>query len=178
MRCTREGGRYGLLSSLHLALPVLAITALAACGYSAQQQVRDLGEYFRTSEGFAQWQLEQTALTERVHTTKAIYEDQQSMDSLYAYYRALLEHLDHGFLLLRSYDVIQVQPPKTVTRSLEDRTNELMDIADHYVQHGSIPMAVGIGREVIVKYSGTGSMSLAQRRAEALMLRYPYRQDY
>lgn len=164
--------------SLSLALTVFGITALSACTLASQQESKDLGQYFSTVEGFTKWQQKQTALAEQVDTTKMTYETQKSMDALSAYYRRLLEYLDHGFLLVRSYDAINVPVPKTLTRSLEDATNALMDIAVQYLQQGSIPMAEGIAREVIVKYSGTGRMTTAQRRAEALMLRYPYRQDY
>jgi len=144
----------------------------------SQKELKDLGHYFQTPEGFTQWQQEHTAVEERLNTTKMAYETQKSMDALYAYYQALLEYLDHGYLLVRSYNAVNVEVPRTITHSLDDTANELMDVADQYLQQGSVPMAIGITREVIIKYSGTGMMTPAQRRAEAIMLRYRYRQDY
>jgi hypothetical protein len=53
-----------------------------------------------------------------------------------------------------------------------------MEVADDYMREESIPMEVGIAREIVVDYLDLPFMTRAQHRAEALLLEYSYRTDY
>jgi hypothetical protein len=53
-----------------------------------------------------------------------------------------------------------------------------MDVADEYITQGSIPVGESIASDVVRNYSDLPVMAPAQRRAEAVLLRYRYRQDY
>jgi hypothetical protein len=48
---------------------------------------------------------------------------------------------------------------------------ELMDVADGNIKEGSTPVAVGIAREVMLKYN-VGMMDRAQHRAEGILMEY------
>ncbi len=45
-----------------------------------------------------------------------------------------------------------------------------MEVANDYMKEESIPMGVGIAREIVVNYSDLPIMSRAQHRADALLL--------
>ncbi len=98
------------------------------------------------------------------------------MEALRAYEKAIREYLDHGFTLYHAFRDSPYDLPQGFRRSLEHRTMELMDVADGYLKEGSIPVAVGISREVILKYN-VGIMDRAQHRAEGILLEYRYRRN-
>ncbi len=53
-----------------------------------------------------------------------------------------------------------------------------MDVADEYLKQGSTAMGVGIAREIVLKYSDLDEIDRAQRRAEAVLVKYSYETDY
>lgn len=135
-------------------------------------------EALLTPEGFATWEREEAALKGNMLAAKESYKQAGSLDALKGYEGAVREYLDHGFALYRAYQDVHRPFPPDLVSSLEQRTNLLMDVADEYVKHGSTAVGESIASEVVRNYSDLPVMAPAQRRAEALLLRYRYRQDY
>ncbi|WP_455388789.1 hypothetical protein [Petrachloros mirabilis] len=135
-------------------------------------------ETLQTPEGFAAWKQREEGLLEEVLAARKSYKREDSLDTLKGYEDSVREYLDHGFELYRTYrDTHHAFPPGLVS-SLEQRTGLFMDVADEYIKHGSIPVGESIAAVVVRDYSDLPTLAPAQRRAEAVLLRYRYRQDY
>lgn len=106
------------------------------------------------------------------------YRREDTLETLQGYEQAVREYLEHGFTLYRSFKEAKRDLPDDLLPSLERRTAQLMDVADEYIRHGSLAMGEGIAGEVVNSYSDLPVMTPAQRRAEAVLMRYRYRQDY
>lgn len=135
-------------------------------------------EALRTPEGLANWQREDDAMKGSVQLKQKQYQQDMSLELLRGYETAVREHLDHGFDLYRSYRSTNLPLPADLIPSLEQRTNVLMDVAEEYIKEGSLAMGEGIAADVVHNYADLPAMSPAQRRAEAVLMRYRYRQDY
>lgn len=135
-------------------------------------------EALLTPEGFAAWEREEEALNRNVLAAKESYKRVGSLDVLKSYEGAAREYLNHGFALYRTYQDTRRPLPPEFLPSLERRTDTLMDVADEYIKHGSIAVGESIASDVVRNYSDLPVMAPAQRRAEAVLLRYRYRQDY
>lgn len=151
------------------------IWAIAACA-SNSEYYKKLAEYLHSPEGSAEWQRTEEQLAKATEAAATEYRHAHTMETLRSYEKAIREYLDHGFTLYQALSDSPYDLPKGLRRSLERRTTELMDVADGYLQEGSIPVAVGIAREVILKYN-VGVMDHAQYRAEGIMLEYRYRRN-
>jgi len=157
-------------------LVVGMVWTLAAC---ASTQSRGLpAEVLRTPEGFAEWQRGEEVLKKEVQATHEQYKRENSLKSLKEYETAVRDYLDHGFSLFRVYQGSHLTLPDNLIVSLEQRTGLFMDVADEYIKHGSLAVGEGIASDVVHNYSDLPVMAPAQRRAEAVLLRYRYRQDY
>jgi hypothetical protein len=157
------------------------IVLLFACGLTAcaaGSSDGQLAAYLRTPEGFAGWRQGEGDLKREAQAASEQYQHEASLPALQAYEKAVRAYLDHGLLLYRSYQAAKFDLPPDLEDSLEQRTAQLMDVADEYIKQHSTAMGVGIASEIVVKYSDLHDMSAAQRRAEAVLLRYRYRQDY
>jgi hypothetical protein len=99
------------------------------------------------------------------------------MEALRVCEASVREDLDHGFLLLRAYGAAGCDLPPGLEDSLSARTDHVMDVADGYLKQGSEIVAVSIAREVVLKYSDLERMDRAQRRAEALLIKYRYQRN-
>ncbi|MEW6543872.1 MAG: hypothetical protein AB1411_09715 [Nitrospirota bacterium] len=148
---------------------------LSACATSEPGPPAD---YLRTPQGFAEWQQRETVLRGDAQTAQKRYGRENSLDMLQGYENAVRAYLDHGFGLYRAYRSARMDPPEDLIPSLAQRTAWLLDVADEYVKQGSPAIAEGLADEVVLKYSDLPEMTPAQRRAEALLLRYRYRSDY
>lgn len=132
----------------------------------------------RTPEGLAQWEQEDGRLKEVLQQTYARYQREDGLEQLQDYERAVRAYVDHGFDLYRAYRGSRLAPSAELLSSLDRRTALLMDVADDYIRHGSVAMGEGIASDVIHEYSDVPVLAPAQRRAEAILLHYRYRQDY
>jgi hypothetical protein len=148
---------------------------MAACA-SDSEKYKQLAEYLHSREGYAEWQRTEEELAKATNAAGNEYHAARSMEALRHYEKAILEYLDHGFMLYRAFSDSSYDLPQGFRRSLERRTGELMDVADGYLEEGSIPVAVGIAREVILKYN-VGVMDHPQHRAEGILLEYRYRRN-
>ena len=135
-------------------------------------------EALLTPEGFTVWEREEEALKGKMLAAKESYKQVGSLDVLKGYEGAAREYLDHGFALYRTYQETRRPLPPEFVPSLERRTDTLMDVADEYIKHGSTAVGESIASDVVRNYSDLPVMAPAQRRAEAVLLRYRYRQDY
>ncbi|MBU6481093.1 MAG: hypothetical protein KGS09_11185 [Nitrospirae bacterium] len=151
------------------------ICAISACAFNSPNYEK-LAEYLHSPEGFAQWQQMEGQLAKVAESAATEYNRTHTMEALRSYETAIREYLDHGFLLYHAFSDSPYDLPKGLRRSLERRTAELMDVADGYLKEHSIPIAVGIAREVILKYNA-GVMDHPQHRAEGIMLEYRYRRN-
>jgi hypothetical protein len=132
----------------------------------------------RTPEGLATWERTDLALKQTLDSAYTQYQREGSIEALRGYDAAVRGHLDHGFWLYRAYIEAQLSPPQELIPSLEQRAGRFVDVADEYIRQGSTTLGVGIAAEVVHDYSDLPLLTPAQRRAEALLLRYRYRQDY
>ena len=137
-----------------------------------------LAERLRTSEGFATWQQDDGRLKQHMQAVADQYRQDNAIGTLRGYELATRAYLDNGFALYRAYQAVNRSPPLDLVPSLDQRIARLMDVADEYIKQGSTTMAVGIAADVVHNYSDPPMMAPAQRRAEAILLRYRYRQDY
>ncbi len=153
------------------------VFAAGGCVYGPSKDVA--AEALRTPEGLAQWQRGDVALQGTVQAKQQDYQQATSLEVLKGYEAAVREYLDHGFELYRSYRTANnVGLPADLVPSLERRTGLLMDVADEYIKHGSLAVGEGIAADVVHNYADLPVMAPAQRRAEAVLMRYRYRQDY
>lgn len=134
--------------------------------------------HLRTPEGLSEWQQEEKILRASVHSAYDRYGRGISLDALQGYEKAVRTYLDHGFALYRAYRSAHFEPPPDLIPSLEQRTAWLMDAAEEYIKQGSPVVAESIAADVVHDYSDLPVLTPAQRRAEAVLMRYRYRQDY
>lgn len=135
-------------------------------------------EALRTPEGLANWQLGEVAMKNNVQVKQKQYQQDASLEFLKSYEATVREYLDHGFQLYRAYRTSNLSLPADLVPSLEQRTNLLMDVAEEYIKQGSLAVGEGIAADVVHNYADLPAMAPAQRRAEAVLMRYRYRQDY
>lgn len=147
-----------------------ACTGLDLGGHSA--------ETLRTPEGLVQWQQREESLEKTMREALKRYQRDGSLQQLKSYEREVRAYLDNGFALYRAYLSSSLTLPDGLIPSLEHRTDLLMDVADEYIKHASVANGERIASNVIHDYSDLPVMAPAQRRAEAVLLRYRYRQDY
>lgn len=164
------------ISSIGAMLCASVVFAVGGCVYDPSKDVA--AEALRTPEGLAQWQRGEAALQGTVQAKQQHYQQDTSLEVLKGYETAVREYLDHGFDLYRSYRTANVGLPADLVPSLERRTNLLMDVAEEYIKHGSLAVGEGIAADVVHNYADLPAMAPAQRRAEAVLMRYRYRQDY
>jgi hypothetical protein len=157
---------------------VLSVIWVSACMLDTSEQYTRLAHYLHSQQGFADWQRDEAALKRDLQTAADTYHRDPTIENLQPYDKALREYLEHGLLLYRAYDAANYKLPPRLMESIAARTDELMDIADEYLKQGSTAMGVGIAREVVTKFSDLDQMTKAQRRAEGILLKYRYRQDY
>lgn len=153
------------------------IWTIAACPLLQTENYEKLAQYLHSPEGFAAWQSKEDQLAKAAEAAATEYRRTHTMEFLQVYEKAIREYLDHGFMLFQAFKDSPQDLPQGFRRVLEDRTMELMDVADGYLKEGSIPVAVGISREVIMKYN-VGIMDVAQHRAEGILLKYRYQRNY
>lgn len=160
------------------AFVLTCIAGFAGCMPAGTASYVRLAEYLHSPQGFEEWQRGEADLKQELDRAAERYRREHSMEALRTYEAAVREYLDHGRMLYQAYQAVGLPLPKGLERSLVERTDELMDIADAYLKQGSTAMGVGIAREVILKYTDIQKMTHAQRRAEQVLLKYRYRQDY
>ncbi len=153
-----------------------AVWGIVAC--SAGSFTEPQAAHLRTPEGLNDWQVRENALRGDLRTASDRYGHEASLDALQGYEKAVRTYLDHGFALYRAYKSAHLDPPPDLVPSLEQRTASLMDVADEYIKQGSPTVAEGIAADVVHNYSDLPVFAPAQRRAEAVLMRYRYRQDY
>ena len=167
-----------LVSSLFIVGTLCAMAGFLLQACTGGQPGGVLTETLKTPERFAAWKQREEDLLEEVLATRKSYKQEDSLDTLKGYEGSVREYLDHGFELYRNYrDTNHTFPPGLVS-SLEQRTSLYMDVADEYIKHGSIAVGESIAAVVVRDYSDLPTLAPAQRRAEAVLLRYRYRQDY
>jgi hypothetical protein len=137
-----------------------------------------MAERLRTPEGFTTWKQDEERLQQRMQAVADQYRQDNAIGTLREYDLATRAYLDNGFILYRAYQTVNRSPPLDLVPSLDQRLARLMDVADEYIKQGSTTMAVGIAADVVQNYSDLPMMASAQRRAEAILLRYRYRRDY
>jgi hypothetical protein len=167
-----------VMRSLLAVSTLCAITGLMVQGCAGGQHNGVSTEALLTVEGFAEWERGEETLKGKMLAAKESYKQGGSLDALKGYEGSVREYLDHGFSLYRTYQNERRTLPADLVSSLEQRTNLFMDVADEYIKQGSIPVGESIASEVVRNYSDLPVMAPAQRRAEAVLLRYRYRQDY
>lgn len=154
----------------------IMVSTVLACATDPAEVQR--AERLRTPAGLTEWQQREAALRVDLRAGSELYGREASLDALQRYEKAVRTYLDHGFFLYRSYRSAHLEPPSDLIPSLEQRTGLLMDVAEEYIKQGSTAMGVGIASDVVHDYSDLPKLAPAQRRAEAVLLRYRYRQDY
>lgn len=168
------------MSSSTTALLVFVLSSgtwyIAACSPDQAGVLR--AERLRTSEGLAEWQQQEAVLKGGLRSASERYGREASLEALQEYEKVVRTYLDHGFSLYRAYRTAHLEPPADLVPSLEQRTALLMDVAEEYIKQGSLAMGEGIAADVVHNYSDLPVLAPAQRRAEAVLLRYRYRQDY
>ncbi len=135
-------------------------------------------EQLRTPAGLAEWNQQELSLRGDVRAAADQYGRAGSLDALQSYEKSVRTFLDHGFALYRAYRAAHLDPPPDLIPSLEQRIAWLMDVAEEYIKLGSLAMGEGIAADVVHDYSDLPVLAPAQRRAEAVLMRYRYRQDY
>ena len=150
--------------------------AIIACT-SSREDYAKLAEHLHSPDGFADWQSTEAQLATSTESARTEYNRVHTMESLQVYEKAIREYLDHGFVLYHALRSSSYDLPRGLRQSLEHRTMEFMDVADGYLKEGSTPVAVGIAREVILKYN-VGRMDRAQHRAEGILMEYRYQRNY
>ena len=152
------------------------IWALVGC--TGNQMAGLSAEILRTPEGLAEWQRGEDRFKKEMQLALEQYQQEAVPKVLKGYETAVRGYLDHGFGLYRAYRKSKLDLPADLIPSLEQRTSLLMDVADEYIKHGSLAMGESIAADVVHNYSDLPTLTPAQRRAEAVLLRYRYRQDY
>jgi hypothetical protein len=135
-------------------------------------------DHLRTPQGLIEWQQGETTVKGDMRSAFDRYGREKSIEALQGYEKAVRTYVNHGFSLYRAYKAGHLEPPPDLVPSLEQRTTLLMDVAEEYIKQGGLAMGEGIAAEVVHDYSDLPEMAPAQRRAEALLLHYRYRQDY
>jgi len=135
-------------------------------------------EALLTQDGLDQWERQDDVLKRTMATAGESYKQTESLDLLKGYESAVRGYLDHGFALYRTYRDVHRPFPAGLVTSLEQRTALFMNVADEYIKQGSIAVGESMASDLVRNYSDLPMMSSAQRRAEAVLLRYRYRQDY
>ncbi|TAJ07324.1 MAG: hypothetical protein EPO61_15315 [Nitrospirae bacterium] len=158
------------------AILACALWGIAACSTGPMSGPH--AERLRTPEGLAEWNQQELSLRGEVRATADQYGRAKSLDALQSYEKSVRAFLDHGFALYRAYRAARLDPPPDLIPSLEQRTAWLMDVAEEYIKLGSVAMGEGIAADVVHDYSDLPVLAPAQRRAEAVLMRYRYRQDY
>lgn len=153
-----------------------AVWGIVAC--SAGSLGGPYAERLRTPEGLAEWNQQEMSLRGEVRAAADRYGRAASLEALQSYEKSVRTFLDHGFALYRAYRTAHLEPPPDLIPSLEQRTAWLMDVAEEYIKLGSLAMGEGIAADVVHDYSDLPVLAPAQRRAEAVLMRYRYRQDY
>ena len=167
-----------VLRSLLVVSTMCAITGLLLQACAGAHSSGVSAETLRTAEGLATWQRGEETLNGKMLAAKETYKQGGSLDALKGYEGSVRDYLDHGFALYRAYRDTNHTFPADLVSSLEQRTNIYMDVADEYIKQGSIAVGESIASDVVRNYSDLPVMAPAQRRAEAVLLRYRYRQDY
>jgi hypothetical protein len=157
-------------------VPIGLFLAIIACT-STPQNYAKLAEHLHSPEGFADWQSTEAQLDTATESARTEYNHVHTMEALRVYEKAIREYLDHGFVLYHALRNSSYDLPRGLRQSLEHRTMEFMDVADGYIKEGSTPVAVGIAREVMLKYN-VGLMDRAQHRAEGILMEYRYERNY
>jgi hypothetical protein len=152
------------------------VFAAGGCVYGPSKDAA--AEALRTPEGLAQWQRDEATMHSQVQLTRTSYEQDMSLEHLKGYEAAVRDYLDHGFALYRAYRASNLPLAPDLVPSLERRINLLMDVADEYIKQGLLVVGEGIAADVVHNYADLPAMAPAQRRAEAVLMRYRYRQDY
>ena len=152
------------------------VWTLAGC--TGNQTTGLSAEVLRTPEGFAEWQRGEENFKKDMQLALDQYQRGSELKALKGYEAAVRSYLDHGFGLYRAYRKSRLELPADLVPSLEQRTSLLVDVADEYIKQGSLAMGESIAADVVHNYSDLPTLTPAQRRAEALLLRYRYRQDY
>ena len=159
-----------------------AVSIVAVCSFFMSCSVHPLSlqeaQHVLSADGLSVWHVQDTALKKEQDKASLMYERAQSIETLRRYDVAVKGYLDHGFFLYRAYTIRQEDPPADLISSLHSRLATYMDIADEYLKQGSRAMATGMASDVVQNYSDLSVMAPAQRRAEAILLRYRYRSDY
>jgi hypothetical protein len=155
---------------------IVLFMAIIACTSTSQNYAK-LAEHLHSPEGFANWQSTEAQLAIATESARTEYNRVHTMESLRVYENAIREYLDHGFVLYHALSNSSYDLPRGLRQSLELRTMELMDVAEGYLKEGSTPVAVGIARDVILKYN-VGRMDRAQHRAEGILMEYRYERNY
>jgi hypothetical protein len=148
----------------------------SGCATNRSQDIS--AEALQTPEGLAEWERGEKTLKASLEAAQTQYHQDNAMLSLQQYEGAVRQYLDHGFGLYRATRTSSTAGVPNLLQSLERRTNLLMDVADEYIKQGSTAVGESIAADVIHNYSDLPTMAPAQRRAEAVLLRYRYRQDY
>ena len=157
-------------------LCVVSLVWLNAC--TVGKPYVNLANYLHSEQGFSEWKKGEEQLEKGVVAAAAHYQRDPSMANLQQYEKAVRDYLDHGYILYQAYGSTSYEPPADLLASLEKRTDELMDVADAYLKQGSIPMGIGIAREVVLKYTALQVMDRAQHRAEGVLMEYYYERNY
>lgn len=162
-----------------LGLSLICAGAALMTGGCIQSQSKDVAaEELRTPEGLSNWHRAESVMKSNVQVKQQQYLHDASLELLRGYEAAVREYLEHGFALYREFRTSNVALPADLVQSLEHRTGLLMDVADEYIKHGSLAVGEGIAADVVHNYADLPAMAPAQRRAEAVLMRYRYRQDY
>lgn len=166
------------MKTLLLVSTLCTVTGLMLQGCASDHPGGISTEGLQTPEGYAAWEQGEEVLKGKMRAAREAYKQGESLDALKDYEGSVREYLDHGFALYRTYRDTNHRFPANLVSSLEQRTNTFMDVADEYIKQGSIAVGESIASDVVRNYSDLPVMPQAQRRAEAVLLRYRYRQDY
>jgi hypothetical protein len=167
-----------VVKALLLVSTLCTVTGLMLQGCASDHPSGISTEALQTSEGYTAWEQEEDVLKGKMLAAREAYKQGESLDALNDYEGSVREYLDHGFALYRTYRDTNQRFPDHLVSSLEQRTNNFMDVADEYIKQGSTAVGESIASDVVRNYSDLPVMAPAQRRAEAVLLRYRYRQDY
>ena len=162
-------------TAIHSATLVLASLLCSTTACTILSTTSDLQPI---AERRGEWERQEAALIMQIEQAQARYREDSTLEFLRGYEAAIRDYLDRGFALYRAYLAEHREPPGTLIASLDKRTSVLMDVADEYIKHGSLAVGEGIAADIVHEYSDLPQLSVAQRRAEAVLLRYRYRQDY
>ncbi|HET7439624.1 MAG TPA: hypothetical protein VFJ56_08975 [Nitrospira sp.] len=167
-----------LTRSVLLASTICAIAGIMQACVSSRTSDAMSMEALLTQDGLAVWEREDAELKSKVLAAGESYKKAESLELLKDYEGSVREYLDHGFALYRTYRDAHKTFPAGLVASLEQRTTLFMNVADEFIKQGSIAVGESMASDVVRDYSDLPQMAPAQRRAEAVLLRYRYRQDY